>query len=140
MFAEGLVAFLAGDANVTALLGTSTSRQDQTNGIFPDIMPEGTPLPALVYSDIHAANEHTLDGPDPFTTSRIQISAHGKTKGQAKTLARTVRQDLEAFTGTFSDGTEVDSIERITELDAFADAPFSFVVHVDFNAFWRDVT
>lgn len=138
MIGEGVVALLAADAGVNGILGTPSTRKDGTTGIWPGTMPEGTPLPALEYNDIHAENEMTLDGPEPFTMQRISFSCHGAQYGDAKHLARAVRQALENFTGRLSEGSDVDSMHRISELDAFEYGPFDFSAVIDFEVAYRD--
>jgi hypothetical protein len=81
----------------------------------------------------------TMDGPDPFTIGRMQFSCLGKTYADSKRLARAVREAFEAFQGALSDGTEVDSIRRVSEIDVFEDAPFAYMTAVDFEIAYRDV-
>jgi hypothetical protein len=140
MLAEGLLALLAADPGTSGILGSPAARADKTTGIFPGTMPEGTPMPALEYSDVHAENEMTHDGPDPFTMQRIQLSCHGASYGDAKHLARAVRQALESYTGPLGDVDmcEVDSMHRISELDAFEYGPFDYMAALDFEIAYRD--
>lgn len=143
MLQEGLVALLAADSGVGAILGQRPDPPDgmeKGNGIFPNDLPEGAPLPAIVYADIHAANEMTFDGPEIFTTARIEFACRGSKYGDAKRLARAVRICLENFTGTLADEdqTEVDSMRRISEVDLFEFAPFEHRTVVDFEIAFRD--
>ena len=81
----------------------------------------------------------THDGPDPFTMARVEFSCHGSNYAATKRLARAVRNLFENYQGTLSDGSQVDSIHRVSEIDLFEDAPFSYAVHVDFSVGFRDL-
>jgi hypothetical protein len=137
MLAEGLVNLLLSDGPTVAILGMKAARGG-TTGIFAGSMPEGTVLPAIVYVDVHAADEMTLDGPDAFTMQRMQFSCYGNSYADAKRLAAAVRNAFESVQGALSDGSQVDSIHRVGEMDAFEDAPFSYATHLDFEAAYRD--
>ena len=145
MLAEGLVALLLADTNTLALLGTPSARQTEsedniaTSGIFAGQMPKAAVLPAVVYVGIHDEGQMTMDGPDAFTIGRMQFSCYGEVYKDAKHLARAVRQAFEAFQGTLSEGTQIDSIHRVGEVDIFADAPQAYATHVDFEIQYRDM-
>jgi hypothetical protein len=145
MLAEGLVALLLADTPTVAILGTPAARGAEepdgvdTSGIFSGQMPEGAALPAIVYFDVHQDSTMTMDGPDTFTIGRMQFSCFGENYADAKHLARAVRRALEAFQGTLADGTEVDSIRRVSELDAFEEGPAAYMTPVDFEIAYRDV-
>jgi|SRR5579864_2069521 len=145
MLQEGLVNLLLNDTATVAFLGTPGERQLEdgnnkpTTGIFVGDLPEGTPLPAIAYLDIHSEGAMTMDGPDPFTITRIQFSCYGANYADSKHLARRVRQVLEAFTGTLNEGTEIDSIHRVSEIDRFEDVPFGWLTAVDVEIAYRDV-
>lgn len=144
MLAEGIVALLLADAGVLAIIGTPSARRAAdaqgrpSSGVFAGQMPEGIALPAIVYLTISDQDLMTLDGPDAFAMARVQFSCYGLKFGDAKHLARAVRQALENFQGTLIEGTQVDSMHRVSELDAFEDAPFGYATHVDFEIAYRD--
>jgi hypothetical protein len=143
MLAEGLVNLLLLDSPTVAILGTPAQRQAldsqgrSTTGVFAAQMPEGAVLPAVVFTDIHSDDMMTMDGPDPFTMARMQFSCYGASYADSKRLARAVRQLFENFTGTLADLSQIDSMRRIGEMDAFEDAPFSYAAHVDFEIAYR---
>ena len=51
---------------------------------------------------------------------------------------RTLRIELEAFTGALSDGTEVQHMIRESEMDIFEDAPLVYCTAVDFRIIYED--
>ena len=145
MLVEGLVALLLADSTTVSLLGTPAARGQaepdgiSTTGVFAEQVPEGALLPLIVFGYAYEENEMTMDGPDVMTHARIEFHAQGKSYANAKRTARAMRQCFENFTGTLSDGSEVDSIKRINELDVFQDAPFAYVTSVEFEAWYRDL-
>lgn len=145
MLVEGLNALLLADGPTVALLGTPAARGAaapdgiSTTGVFAEQVPEGAVLPLIVFGYAYEENDMTMDGPSVMTRARIEYSAQGSTYAQAKKLARAMRKCFENFTGTLSDGSEVDSVRRINELDTFQDAPFCYVTSVEFRADYRDL-
>jgi hypothetical protein len=142
MLEEGLNALLAGASTITAIVGTPATRTDKpkpTTGIFPVQMPEGTPLPALVYSQISGEGNPSYDGANSLHQCRISFGCYGSSYGDSKRLQRAVRQLLEGFHATLSDGTPVDNAVLVLELDAFEDAPFSFNAPIDFLLVYADI-
>jgi hypothetical protein len=136
---EGLYILLTQSPTITALLGTTTTRTDKKTGIFPVTLPESTPMPAIVYSDVHGEGVMSMDGPDALQFSRMQFSCYGENYADAKRLAREVRRVLEAFTGVLSEGTIIGNMQRVGEVDAFEEAPFIFQTPVDIAITYEDV-
>ena len=137
MLVEGLITLLVADSGFQAAMGT---RSDNTNGIFSGQAPEGAPMPLLVFGYVYEENLMTMDGPDAFTTARLEFWAQGGSYAQAKKLARAARKAFEAFQGTLSDGSEVDSMRRISELDTFQETPFLYLTSVEIEALYRDLS
>jgi Protein of unknown function (DUF3168) len=139
MLHEGLESLLANAPAITALLGTPATRPDKTIGIFPGMIPKGAGRPAIVYTYVHNESLMTLDGPDPYHTARLQFSCHASKYDDAKRLARAVAQTLEAFTGTLIEGTDVQNMQSLTEMDTFQETPFLFSTPIDFEIQYSDV-
>jgi hypothetical protein len=136
MLAEGLITLLRADSGVIA----ANTRADGSIGqIFAGQMPPEALPPVTVYGFAYEENEMTMDGPDAFSKARIELWHQGADYAQAKKLARAVRKCLENFRGTLSDGSEVDSIRRISELDTFQDAPFLYLTSVEYEVSYRDL-
>ena len=136
MLAIGLFALLTADSGFQAAMGPRT---DGTTGIFAMQAPEGAPMPFVVYGFAMEINTMTMDGPDVFTKARIEFWTQGATFLQAKTLARAMKRVFESFQGTLSDGSEIDSIYRISELDTFQDAPYMYMTSQEYEVLYRDL-
>ncbi len=132
MLQEGLSSFLGSNTAVSAIVGSR---------IYPSQVPQlsaASPLPAISYHEVHGDGEFSMDGPDQLQHSRMQFSCYGKVYADAKKLARTVRQELEAFTGELADGTVIEHMHREGEMDLFYDAPFIYCTAVDFKIIYQD--
>jgi hypothetical protein len=141
MLHEGLEYLLLNAPAITAILGTPATRPDQkTTGIFPGMIPKGSSLPAIVYTYIHNQSLMTLDGPDPYHEARLQFSCYAKKYNDARSLARTLAQILEDFTGMLIEGTVVFNMQAVTDMDAFQEAPFLFSTPIDVLIQYSDVS
>jgi hypothetical protein len=132
MLCEGLKSFLAANGPIAALV---------INRVYANQLPEisaDAPLPAIVYKEVHGDGEFSMDGPDQLQHSRMQFSCYGKVYLDAKRIARTLRQELEAFTGEMADGTVIEHMQRESEVDIFEDAPFVYCTAVDFKIVYQD--
>jgi len=132
MLCEGLVAFLAADGPIAALVLTRVWANQ-----LPTISSPSD-LPAIVYREVHGDGEFSMDGPDQLQYSRMQFNCYGKVYEDAKRVARTLRQELELFTGALSDGTVIEHMQRESEVDIFEDAPFIYCTAVDFKITYQD--
>lgn len=105
MIVEGLYSVLSTNASLQALLGTATSRTDSTTGIFPALLPEEVPMPALVYQQIAGeALQTSMQGTGPLTSTRFRFTSYGSTYKQARELGRVLNQVLLSITGTLPAG------------------------------------
>ena len=136
MLCEGLITLAKADAGVISI---ANAGPDGKPAIFAGQAPEAYKGPLAVYGFAFEANEMTFDGPDPFTTARIEIWCQAEKYLDAKKLARAIRRCFENFQGTLSDGSEVDSIHRIDELDTFQPAPFLYLTSTQYQVAYRDV-
>jgi hypothetical protein len=137
MLFQGLIDLMGNSSAVQAAIGP---RDDGTTGIFAGQMPPEAPPPVIVYLFAYETNEMTMDGPDSFTTARIELWFRDIDYDRGKKLARAVKKLFESFTGTLSDGSEVDSIHRISELDTFDDGPFMFLTSQEYQVSYRDLS
>jgi len=132
MLCEGLVAFLAANGPIAALVVTRVYANQ-----LPQLSPDSI-LPAIVYKEVHGDGEFSMDGPDQLQYSRMQFSCYGKVYLDAKRVARTLKQEFEAFTGELPDGTVIEHMQRESEVDMFEDAPFIYCTAVDFKITYQD--
>lgn len=141
MLGEGLSALLASTPAIADLLGAGSPpvRPDNTTGIFPAQMPEASPLPVIVYSQIAGENAaNSLDGANALHSARYQFSCYGKNYADSKRLAKALRDTLEGLHATLLEGTEVDNILLNMESDTFEEAPFIYHTPVDFEILFRE--
>lgn len=139
MLFEGLYTLLSGEATITALVGTKTSRKDKTAGIFPGRPDQGADMPCAAYSEVHGeGGANSLAGPDALQVCRLQFLYSGTTYADAKKLARTVRVFLENFTGDLTDGTRIASMLRIAEADTPIEGSDLFHTAQDFDVRYYD--
>lgn len=132
MLQEGLKSFLSANPQIFALVGTR---------VYASQLPEisaAAPLPAIVYREIHGDGVFSMDGADQLQFSRMQFSCYGKNYADAKRMARMLRLVFEGFTGDLPDGTQIQHIERQSELDLFEDAPFIYCTPIDFQIVYVD--
>ena len=79
---QGLVAHLLADGPVAAIIGTA---------VHPGKIPQGAPLPAIVYSRSSSIRENTLAGPSDLVKVRMRLDCWHTTYADAKALADAVR-------------------------------------------------
>lgn len=100
MLVEGLYAVLSANASLQALLGTTTTRTDSTTGMFPGLLPEEVPMPAMVYQQIAGEPLQTsMDGTGRLTTARFRFTCYGSTYKQARNLGRVLNQVMISING-----------------------------------------
>jgi hypothetical protein len=107
MFEAGLYSLLAGEATISALVGTR---------VTPVRLPIGSPMPALTYRIIGGASEPTFES-SGMQRVRVQFDAFGDTHLNAAALRDAVRKFLNGFRGPLSDGTVVQSFDLIQSMD-----------------------
>jgi hypothetical protein len=96
-----LRAFLLADTAIAALVGTR---------VYPVIVPQGAPYPAITIRKISGIRYGHLRGPASLVRPRYQIDAiaDGGTAAayrQSQALGTLIRQRLEAFDGVMVDAT-----------------------------------
>ena len=146
MLTDGLASLLAGEPTITAIIGTPATRaakpmleKPATTGIFLQQLPEGAPLPVIVFMQTEGVPiADSMDGADPLHEARIAFTPQAKTARMAKLLQVTLRRFLEGYRGTLVDGTEIDSVVLASELDAFEYTTFTFHAPIDFRILYRD--
>jgi hypothetical protein len=85
---QGLYAHLKADEALVALVGRR---------IYPDEIPQGVPLPALVYSILSDLVQRNLDGPDGTREARAQVECWARTRSETVAVSRVVDARLEAL-------------------------------------------
>ena len=98
MIQEGLYATLAGDAAVSALVGTR---------IYPLMIPqqvytESTKQPCIVYTLEGRSRQVRYSGTDTLVRGNLAIDCYARTYAAAQALADAVRALLEDYSGTMT--------------------------------------
>jgi hypothetical protein len=141
MLIEALQNILTNAASVTALVGTSATRPDSTNGVFPTQAIDQPSMPYLVLSQVSGQPLQTsMAGSGALTSERWRISCHGTTYARAKKLAKVVRQVLLSVNGQQSGSAFVmGSWCKLEADDAEALAKGTlYTTHLDFEFEYND--
>jgi hypothetical protein len=74
--------------------------QDRVEGrIYPILLPQDKPIPAIVYSPIYANYDTALQGDTGYVRQTIQFACHDKTFKKARQLSRLVKKALQDYKG-----------------------------------------
>jgi hypothetical protein len=96
---------LKDDTTLTGLLSSNTA-------IFPDVAPQGTLNPCIVYSESIAEFSDTKDGVSTLDVNVIQIDIYSTTIVQRAAISSRVRTLLDRYSGT-KNSIVIDSIKLI---------------------------
>ncbi|HEY0701265.1 MAG TPA: hypothetical protein VGD60_00715 [Candidatus Acidoferrales bacterium] len=138
MIDEGLYQLLCSSISIAALIGTQSSRQDGTSGIFGGQAPPSPILPIVIVEQIAGAPVMSMDGPDLARTARFQFTGRSKSRLGAKQLQRAIRKVLENFTGLLAEGTEIQHMHTVLEADSFEYAPYDYGAPLDVEITYVD--
>lgn len=131
MVEEPIIARLLAAVAVAALVSTR---------VYPVSRLQGSALPAITVQRIDGAPLLTDEGASGLENPRIQIDCWGSSYGSAKTVARAVVANINAFDGTLS-GVNIPLIELEAERDMPREAgananEYLFRTSLDFQI-WR---
>jgi hypothetical protein len=106
----GMRARLLASPGVTGLVDTR---------IYPKRLPQGAPLPAIVYERISRMAENFHGGPPSLIHPRVQVTSFAGTYDGAKALARATRLALDGYSGPLGASNQIPSatILLIEEID-----------------------
>lgn len=104
---SALVALVTGDLNVAAIISMR---------MYPQIIPQGTAIPAVTYSEVSGTRLQVMDGPVGLVESRWQMNCWAEHKLDARQLSDAVRQAIDGFDG-FVGPVEIQSIQCSGEVD-----------------------
>ena len=96
---------LKDDTTLIGLLSSNTA-------IFPDVAPQGTLNPCIVYSESVAEFSDTKDGVSTLDVNVIQIDIYSTTIVQRAAISARVRTLLDRYSGT-KNSIVIDSIKLI---------------------------
>ena len=118
--AEALVFLLENNTGVATMVGSR---------VFPQLVPQGQPAPAIAYQRISHIPEHSHSGFSSLTRTRFQLTLVGNTHAEALNLALAVRRALSGVRNTVGDLTVVTMVEN--ETDGYGDTAQVPVVRMD---------
>lgn len=82
------------------LWNTSNIQSVVDTRIYPDVAPQGTDFPCLVYSKTSIEPNDTKSGASTNDRINIQLDVYGTTYQQTETLSTRVRTALDRYSGT----------------------------------------
>jgi hypothetical protein len=86
----GLIDYLSNHPLVTSIVA---------GRVYPQMVPQGTALPAITVQRISSQRPYEYDGPSGLVGARIQVSSNALTYQDAKTSDDYVRQSLAGYVG-----------------------------------------
>ena len=84
-------------------------RERVGNMIFPIMLPEDAPLPAIVYSPVLANYDSALQGDTGFVRQTMQFVCHDNTFKKARELSRLVKKTFQDYKGDMQ-GLEIQAV------------------------------
>lgn len=131
MFEESLYRHLIGSNGINAIAG---------DRIFPLMLPQNCPLPAVTYQKVSGERLHSLQGDTGYTTPVFQISARADTYAQCKVLAEQIRLSLQNFSGVMGGaaGTDIGAVLLMGEVEGYEPDTNSWYNHMDFKFHYEE--
>ena len=77
--------------------------------IFPIVLPQDKPLPAIVYAPVVANYDSALQGDTGYVRQTIQFVCHASTFKKARELSRLVKKTFQDYTGDMQ-GLEIQAV------------------------------
>jgi Protein of unknown function (DUF3168) len=124
MFEKGLRNLIINDSTVGPLVG---------DRVRPMMLPEGSTLPAMVFTVVATTPLASMDGVNALQTKRVQIDCYAANAPAAKQLAAALHNLLDGYKGTLSEGTLVMSSLPDQDVDSFEYDPQMFRIACDFT-------
>jgi len=104
------------------------------------LLPEGSNLPAIVYSQVSSNYITSLSGVNALQMKRMQFDCYGANTPAAKALAQAVHNLLDGYHGVLSEGSTVQSCFPNQDVDTFEFDPLQFRVALDFDIWFVPFT
>lgn len=97
---EAVVTKMLATSAITALIGSGSTAR-----LYPLVVPQTAPLPAIAYQKISSPKEQMHPGPSHLARSRIQFTCEADDYSTVKALAAAVAQCWNSFKGIVSPST-----------------------------------
>ncbi len=130
MFEEALCSYLTSSFGIFALA---------SDRVYPLMLPQNCPLPAVTYQKVSGDRLHSLQGDTGYTTPVFQITSRADTYEQCKVLAEQVRLSLQNFTGTMgTSGFHIGAVLLIGEVEGYEPDTNSWYNNMDFKFHYEE--
>jgi len=84
------------ETSIITWLTTSTNVNKFTSGqIYPDVAPQGTPLPRVTFIDISDDPDHHMQGASGLSQALIQIDVWAGSSVDRRTLANYIKNRMD---------------------------------------------
>ena len=110
---EALYSYLSGYAGLTALI---------SNRIYPDILPQNTPYPAITYQKISENEIDTFNQPTTLMVPIYQFSCWGSTRSSSEAVSKQLRLAFKNYKSTTmggAGGVSVSAVRIINRLGTY---------------------
>jgi hypothetical protein len=138
MLQEALYQLLIASPAIQAIVGTPATRADGSTGVFPVILPQGAPLPAIIYLVLAEHEIDSMDGRGKLRVARVQVSPFGEVYADAATCREAAKDLLVGFQGILGDGTQIDRVALLLANDAFEPVPKIYHTPFDVEIWYRN--
>jgi hypothetical protein len=127
MILQGITNLLLANPGVATLIGARVS---------PVELPQDSALPAVVYRTISSVAKQTLDTAG-MTRLRLEVDCWGSKFGDADATRYAVIKALEQYSGVLSDGTFLQDVQTIQQMDFFEHDLLLYGCMVEFYLFFN---
>lgn len=97
-----LRAFLLADPAIKDLVGER---------IFPTLLPQGQPTPAIVIRSISGEGDYHMQGPSGLVRPRLQVDGWGRDPDKAAAVSNAVHARLDGYAGPMTFGAETIDVQ-----------------------------
>lgn len=100
---QGMIDYLVTTTDVVTLVDSTIA--GSTLGIYPDVLPQNAPRPAIVYQLIGASGQHHVGGASKLCRSVIQLDCYADTRLAANAVAEQLRLAMDGYRGAMGSET-----------------------------------
>ena len=90
--------------------------------IFPEILKQGSELPAVTYRKISGFHEHKIDGYAGIAKARFTFDCYAETRPAANSLATSIASAMNGLRGTLT-GVDICAAEFDSGPETYTDSP-----------------
>lgn len=106
--------------------------------IYPNVIPQGTAMPAIAYQQISGTGEHDMNGPIRLQSGRWQITCYAKTYTEMLTIAHRVRAVMDGYKGGNIAVVQMGNEGDQPQLSSGKDAILRYSRYIEFTI-WHEV-